>query len=278
MPATPASSWTITVVPRSSARILASWTTGPVGRAARDDHDEPARFGQRPLHPDGPGQLVLLRLGDRGPHGGAHLGRARVTRVLDAPASSSARAMATTCSTVLPSPRITSGPPCRSSRWVSTFAKPRARKGRFASRSVASAVVTPPEATASRSSSISARRVTDAVYAGPPFRPASARVRESPGHGRLAQPEERLPYKEKVGGSSPSAPTERSRRCATRTGCSHGDGRLGSWREAASHVAPAQVGSSGHQRERVQPGHPDQQGAVTDDERPVLQHTAGDRA
>ena len=166
-PATPTSSCTVTIAPSSSARILASWTTGPSEVPADTIRTRPRRSGSRRCTQTAARELVLPGVGDRGPRRRrASRSGALVTSTLDAPASSSATAIATACSTVLPSPRTTSGAPCRSSRWVSTRANPRSRNGRPASASAAAAGSIRCSATAARSSSISRREVIDRVYAG----------------------------------------------------------------------------------------------------------------
>ena len=77
------------------------------------------------------------------PTAAAQLGSARVTSTLPAPPSSSARTIGSTSEAVLPSASTASGAPWRSSRWVSTRANPRSRKGSDASCSSAIGDVDP---------------------------------------------------------------------------------------------------------------------------------------
>ena len=69
-PATPASAWTTTRVPSSSARTRASVTTGPVRRPARHDrHAARATAGTRPRDPREPRPRVLLGVRRHPPQG-----------------------------------------------------------------------------------------------------------------------------------------------------------------------------------------------------------------
>ena len=101
----------------------------PVRGAAGDDGDQAARRRHRA---GDPGAAAPARPRSRpGRRAAAPPGRpssARVTSTLPAPASSSAAAMASISSGVLPSARMASGAPWRCSRSVSTRAKPRSRK------------------------------------------------------------------------------------------------------------------------------------------------------
>ena len=108
----------------------------PVRRAAGDDRDQPARLRHVARDPREPRALVLLaRPARRAAAPPRAAASARVTSTLPAPPSSSARAIASISSGVLPSARIASGAPWRSSRCVSTRAKPRSRNGCMGSAS-----------------------------------------------------------------------------------------------------------------------------------------------
>ena len=135
-PATPASACTTTLRPEqlgaharlasppgrpTSRRTRSSRARAPPARRAPPTRAAPARPPRRPARPRGSAARASSS--------------ARVTSTLPAPPSSSAGAIASISSGVLPSARIASGAPWRSSRSVSTRAKPRSRKGCMGSAS-----------------------------------------------------------------------------------------------------------------------------------------------
>ena len=136
-PATPASSCTTTCVPSSSARTRASVTTGPSEVPPETIVTMPARLRRPPRHPREPRPGVLLGLGRDPPHAPpAPASSARVTSTLPGAAlEQGARDRLDLLGRSCPRRGSASGAPWRSSRCVSTRAKPRSRNGCMGSAS-----------------------------------------------------------------------------------------------------------------------------------------------